>query len=210
MRSIARRCVERSRCTWRLWIAECRLLFGKMPCVGKLFAKPIPLSRFVHSLLIAAIFGMATDASAEDSLFDRTRAKSLTERQRSLFGPKSGSHPYDPRMIRAAEIAQRRARPQMTWHCWMYVKDALLAANVITSRPKSAWAKDAGEELSRNFGFTRLRISNPYNAPVGAVVVYGGSDAGHVEIRTKDGFVSDFVSHTAYPRPLVGVFVKPS
>jgi hypothetical protein len=166
------------------------------------------LSRSVHPFLTVAILSMAACASAEDSLFDRAHAKPLTKEQRSFFGPKSGSRSYDPRMIRAAEIAQRRARPKMTWHCWKYVKDALLAANVVNSRPKSAWAKDAGDELCRRYGFTKLKISNPYKAPIGAVVVYGGPDAGHVEIRTKEGFVSDFVSRTPYPRPLVGVFVK--
>ena len=90
------------------------------------------------------------------------------------------------------------------------MKDALLAANVVTTRPTSAWAKNAGDELCRKYGFARLRVSNPYQAPVGAVVVYGGPDAGHVEIRTPQGFVSDFASRTAYPRPLLGVYVKPS
>jgi hypothetical protein len=96
----------------------------------------------------------------------------------------------------------------MTWHCWKYVKDALLAAEVIHSRPQSRWAGQAGDELCRVFGFTKLRISDPYKAPVGAVIVYAGADGGHVEIRTARGFVSDFVSRTAYPRPLVGVYVK--
>lgn len=153
---------------------------------------------------------MAAVASAEDSLLDRTRARPLTQDQQSHFGPKSGSFRYDPRMIRAAEIARRRAQPQMTWHCWKYVKDALLAANVVPDRPTSAWAKQAGDDLCRKYGFIKLRISDPYQAPVGAVVVYGGPDAGHVEIRTRDGFVSDFTSRTAYPRPLVGVYVKAS
>jgi hypothetical protein len=45
---------------------------------------------------------------------------------------------------------------------------------------------------------------------VGAVIVYGGRDAGHVELRTPNGYVSDFVSPTPYPRPLVGIFVKQS
>ncbi len=156
------------------------------------------------------MLGMAGLASAEDSLLDKAHAQPLTKEQWSLFGPKSRSLTYDARMIRAAEIAQQRAHPQMTWHCWKYVKDALLAADVITSRPTTAWAKQAGDELCRNHGFTKLRISNPYKAPVGAIVVYGGPDAGHVEIRTAEGFVSDFVSRTPYPRPLVGVYVKPS
>ena len=45
--------------------------------------------------------------------------------------------------------------------------------------------------------------------PVGSVLVYGGRGAGHVEIRTEGGFVSDFVSRTPSERPLVGVYVKP-
>ncbi len=161
-------------------------------------------------LFAAALLGLAGGASAEDSLFDRRKAQPLAKEQWSLFGPKSRSITYDARMIRAAEIARQRAHAKMTWHCWKYVKDALLAADVVTSRPSSAWAKQAGDELCRNHGFTKLRISNPYKAPVGAVVVYGGRDAGHVEIRTEDGFVSDFVSRTAYPRPLIGVYVKAS
>ena len=44
--------------------------------------------------------------------------------------------------------------------------------------------------------------------PVGAVIVYGGADAGHVELRTASGFVSDFISPTPYPRPLIGIYVK--
>ena len=168
------------------------------------------MKRHQLPLFAAALMALAGAASAEDSLLDQARAMKLTAEQQSLFGPKSGLLHYDSRMIRAAEIAQKRAHPQMTWHCWKYVKDALLAANVVKSRPTSAWAKDAGDELCRNYGFTKLRISNPYKAPVGAVVVYGGPDAGHVEIRTPSGFVSDFVSRTSYPRPLVGVYVKPS
>ena len=168
------------------------------------------MTRLLFPLFAAALMALAGAASAEDSRLDPARARALTAEQQSFFGPKSGLLHYDPRMIRAAEIAQKRAHPQMTWHCWKYVKDALLAAKVVKSRPTSAWAKQAGDELCRNYGFTKLKISNPYKAPVGAVVVYGGPDAGHVEIRTHDGFVSDFVSHTSYPRPLVGVYVKPS
>jgi hypothetical protein len=113
-------------------------------------------------------------------------------------------------MIRAARIAQERAHRQTTWHCWAYVKDALLAANVVATRPKSAWARQAGDELVQRFGFKRLRQSDPRRAPVGAVVVYGGPDAGHVELRTPDGFVSDFFSPAPYPRPVIGIFVKQS
>ncbi len=114
-------------------------------------------------------------------------------------------------MIRAAEIAQQRAQPHMTWYCWRYVKNALLEAGVISSRPNSPWAKLAGDELVQKYGFVKLRsVRSPLEAPVGAVLVYGGADAGHVEIRTPSGFVSDFTSRTPYPRPFLGAYVKPS
>lgn len=127
-----------------------------------------------------------------------------------MFGPRSGSLRYDPRMIRAAQIAQERAQPRMTWHCWKYVKDALLAAQVVQNRPETAWARQAGTELTTRYGFKKLSTMNPYKAPVGAVIVYGGQDAGHVELRTASGFVSDFVSRVPYPRPVLGIYVKPA
>ena len=67
----------------------------------------------------------------------------------------------------------------------------------------------AGKELVNNYGFKKLPVSDPYEAPVGAVLVYGAkSAAGHVEIRTEDGFVSDFRSKIPSRRPLIGVFAK--
>jgi hypothetical protein len=158
------------------------------------------------------LISLAAHARAEErsSLYEKSRARGLSSKERTQFGPASGGLRYDTRMIRAAEIARSRAHPKTTWYCWRYVKDALLAAGVITARPTTAWAKNAGEELCRRFGFRRLKISDPWRAPIGAVIVYGGADAGHVELRTRDGFVSDFTSATPYPRPLVGVFVKPS
>ena len=80
---------------------------------------------------------------------------------------------------------------------------------MIGSYPKTAYAKDAGQELVSNYGFTKLPVSNPYEAPVGSVLVYGANRAaGHVEIRTETGFVSDFRSKTPSRRPLIGVFAK--
>ncbi len=93
--------------------------------------------------------------------------------------------------------------------CWHYVKDALLASGVIDSRPKSELARDAAQELVSNYGFKRLSVTDPFAAPVGSVLVYGTSrSVGHVELRTKDGFVSDFRSPTPSRRPLVGVYAK--
>ncbi|HWB61759.1 MAG TPA: hypothetical protein VG733_19910 [Chthoniobacteraceae bacterium] len=126
------------------------------------------------------------------------------------FGPKSENIKYDKRMIMAAEIASERAHKHSTMRCWAYVKNALLFANVVSSRPTTGYAKQAGEELVSKYGFTKLPITDPYAAPLGAVLVYGGKGAGHVEIRTTDGFVSDFTTKNASHRPLLGVYVKPS
>ena len=115
----------------------------------------------------------------------------------------------DPKLMRAATIAEERAHAHSRRQCWHYVKEALLAAGVIRSRPTTAYAKEAGQELVNNFGFKQLPLSDPYQAPVGSVLVYNANRAaGHVEIRTKDGFVSDFRSKTPSRRPLLGVYVK--
>ena len=116
----------------------------------------------------------------------------------------------DPKLRRAATIAQERARAHTRRRCWRYVKEALLASGAIDSYPKSINAKDAGEELVRNYGFKRLAIRDPYAAPVGSVLVYykGRRRPGHVELRTKDGFVSDFRSKTPDRHALLGVFAK--
>ena len=163
-----------------------------------------------HLALLLALAFTADCAHAEESLHNRKGARRPTAAEQKLFGPRSGSQNYDARMIRAMEIARKRAHPKTTWRCWAYVKDALLAANVVSTRPTTAWAKQAGGELTQKYGFKKLATLDPMLAPVGAVVVYGGSDAGHVEIRTPSGFVSDFVSSQPYPRPVLGIFVKQS
>ena len=113
-------------------------------------------------------------------------------------------------MLQAAQIAADRARQHSIRSCWRYVKTALVDANVISSYPKTAYAKQAGDELVGEHGFRRLSIRDPFLAPVGSVLVYGGRGAGHVEIRTAGGFVSDFISQKPSKRPLLGIFVKPS
>lgn len=114
-----------------------------------------------------------------------------------------------PRLARAATIAQDRAHARSKSRCWRYVKNALLAAGVISSYPKTPYAKQAGDELVRSYGFKKLPIRDPYKAPIGAVLVYGSRRAaGHVEIRTKTGFVSDFKNKKPSPRPLIGIYAK--
>ncbi len=114
----------------------------------------------------------------------------------------------NPSLARAATIAQERAYAHSKSRCWRYVKQALVAAGAVSSYPKSALAKQAGDELVRDFGFKKLPVQDPYAAPVGAVLVYGGRGAGHVEIRNKTGFVSDFRADKPSKRRLIGVYAK--
>ena len=116
----------------------------------------------------------------------------------------------DPRLRRAATIAQERANARTKARCWRYVKQALVAAGAVDSYPKTNYAFQAGEELVREHGFKKLPIRDPYAAPLGAVIVYGkGSNgAGHVELRTKNGFVSDYASKNRCYYPVLAVYAK--
>jgi hypothetical protein len=115
----------------------------------------------------------------------------------------------NPTLMRAATIAQERAHAHSKSRCWHYVKEALVASGAVDSRPKTALAKQAADELVRDYGFKKLSIKDPFKAPIGSVLVYNARGAaGHVEIRTKNGFVSDFRSNTPSKRPLIGVYAK--
>jgi hypothetical protein len=134
----------------------------------------------------------------------------------SQYYPKRIVYPFgkvdrhiDGRLVQAASIAQERSHAHSRSRCWHYVKEALLASGVIDSRPKTELARDAAADLVNNYGFKRLLVSDPFSAPVGSVLVYGTArTVGHVEIRTKDGFVSDFRSPIPSRRPLMGVYAK--
>jgi hypothetical protein len=115
----------------------------------------------------------------------------------------------DPTLVRAATIADERANAHSKSRCWHYVKEALVASGAVPSYPKTEYACQAGDELVRSFGWVELSVRDPYQAPVGSVLVYGsGRSAGHVEIRTPTGFVSDFRATTPSRRPLIGIFAK--
>lgn len=115
----------------------------------------------------------------------------------------------NPALTKAATIAEERANAHSRRQCWRYVKQALVAAGAVDSYPKTALAKQAGNELVQDYGFTKTDVTDPYQAPVGAVLVYDAEKApGHVEIRTATGFVSDFKTPTPSKRKLIGVYTK--
>jgi len=173
-------------------------------------------------LLGAAVFcprpAMALNFSAPKPKFNYTDASGKKQSVEVVdkYYPKKIVRPFakvdtqiDPKLRRAATIAEERARAHSLSKCWGFVKNALVAAGVVKSRPQTPLAKQAAQELVNNYGFKKLPVSNPYEAPVGSVLVYDAKRAaGHVEIRTETGFVSDFRSKTPSPRPLIGVFAK--
>src|SRR6266480_1821933 len=177
-----------------------------------------PLYIVVSCSLIAtgSVRAVLTDFSQAQFRFKKSNGKTETVSIVTKYYPKKIQHPVakvdrsiDPKLMRAASIAEERAHSHSGLRCWHYVKEALLAAGVIHSYPKTEYAKDAGHELVNDYGFKKLSVRDPFKAPVGAVLVYGATRAaGHVEIRTRDGFVSDFKSRIPSPRPLVGVYAK--
>lgn len=127
----------------------------------------------------------------------------------AIFRSSSRQAHLDPSLVRAATIADERANAHSKSRCWHYVKEALVASGAVPSYPRTEYAREAGDELVHSFGWVRLAVRDPYQAPVGSVLVYGsGRAAGHVEIRTASGFVSDFRAATPSRRPLIGVYAK--
>lgn len=178
---------------------------------------PIAIVVAISSVAVTAV-SAASLGSASTPHFNLKDAhgKSQSISVVSSYYPKKIVHPLakvdaslDPKLTKAATIAQERANAHSRSMCWRYVKQALLASGAIKSYPKTEYAKEAGRELVTNYGFKKLSVRDPFKAPVGSVLVYGASRAaGHVEIRTKDGFVSDFKSRIPSPRPLIGVYSK--
>jgi hypothetical protein len=175
-----------------LILGLCCIIFCPRPAAALNFSAPKPK------------FGY-TDASG------KTQSVEIVDKYypKKIVQPFGNDSKIDPKLRRAATIAEERARAHSLSKCWHYVKEALVAAGVVKSRPQTVLAKQAGQELVNNYGFEKLPVSDPYQAPVGAVLVYGAKRAaGHVEIRTENGFVSDFRSKTPSRRPLLGIFAK--
>jgi hypothetical protein len=170
------------------------------------------------SILLAASLahGQLVTSAKQKFTFRDADGKTASADVVTSYAPKKLVHPYakmdlsvSPKLTRAATIAEERAHAHSREQCWHYVKEALVASGAVNSYPKSVNAKDAGKELVNNYGFKKLSVRDPYKAPVGSVLVYNNKiGAGHVEIRTKSGFASDFRSKIPSPRPLIGVYTK--
>jgi len=178
---------------------------------------PCLIAIFACGLLFAtAAHGQMVESAKSRFIFKDADGKTDSAEIVTKYVPKKIVHPFvktdssiDPKLRRAATIAEERAHAHSRERCWHYVKEALLASGAVSSYPKSVYAKDAAKELVNNYGFKKLPVRDPYKAPVGSVLVYNNKKgAGHVEIRTKSGFASDFRSRIPSPRPLIGVYTK--
>ena len=107
-------------------------------------------------------------------------------------------------MAAAIAYAKKHAHRDSVHLCLKYVKHALLAGKAIRTYPGTIAAKDFGPELQKA-GFKNLLLTKPgtnlSTAPVGAVIIYrpvemqeykGKTIYGHIEIKTDDGYVSDY------------------
>lgn len=189
-------------------------------CIGSASVRKITLLLTVVS---ACAIAASASAAKQESLnfkpqfvFKDSNGKTVSApivdeyQKKKLVYPTAKVDPrINPRLMQAATIAQERAHAHSKSRCWHYVKEALLASGAVDSRPKTALAKQAGDELVNNYGFKKLSVRDPFAAPLGSVLVYTARGAaGHVEIRTKNGFVSDFRSKTPSRRSLIGVYAK--
>lgn len=173
----------------------------------------LPFFLFVGICAFALSSAQADGLSKSETRFVYVDGKGKVQSVKiiSSFTGKT-THPFphlDPSLARAATIAEERAHAHSRSRCWRYVKEALLASGAVDSYPQTALARQAGDELVQRYGFKRLAMRDPYQAPVGSVLVYGsGRVAGHVEIRTMHGFASDFRTPTPSRRPLIGIYAK--
>ena len=201
-------------------IVKNRLRQAPIECIGA-----APVRKITFLLTVVSAFSVAFSASAAKTeninfkpqfVFKDRNGKTVSApivdeyQTKKLVYPTAKVDPQiDPKLMRAATIAQERAHAHSKSRCWHYVKEALMASGAVDDRPKTALAKQAAVELVSKYGFKKLPIRDPFAAPIGSVLVYNARGAaGHVEIRTKTGFVSDFRSKTPSKRPLIGVFAK--
>lgn len=121
-----------------------------------------------------------------------------------------------------------------TYRCYMALQIAMHKGGMLSTDRLSAIsgpsAKNAGGALKQE-GYVNL-LEDPHfksqivgpsgelKLPYGAVLVYGGSQDGHIEMRTQHGYSSDYVSENNRThgnvsirngyRKLIGVYINPS
>src|SRR2546423_6027639 len=123
-------------------------------------------------LLGAAIFcprpAMALVFSAPNPKFNYTDASGKRQSVEVVdkYYPKKIVHPFakvdpqiDPKMRRAATIAEERARAHSLSKCWHFVKEALVAAGAVETRPQTTLAQQARHEPVEKYGVQKMPAS---------------------------------------------------
>jgi len=120
------------------------------------------------------------------------------KREEALSGPVAVE---TSRRGEAISLYQKDERESVS-RCYKYVKIALLASGMVRHYLGGEPAKGAGPELQKE-GYRNLLdnpdhgLKSPYDAPLGAVIVYDVTDGSpweHAEVRISDGFASDYFS----------------
>src|SRR3954464_14283783 len=139
-------------------LAKKRLRHRLIECIGGASVTKVTLLLPIFSV---CAFAVSASAAKSDSLnfqsqfvFKDRNGKTVSApivdeyQKKKLVYPTAKIDPrVNPKLMRAATIAQERAHAHSKSRCWHYVKEALMASGVIDARPKTALAKQAGDEL---------------------------------------------------------------
>jgi len=142
--------------------------------------------------------------TAEDARRRLVAQKSISELERVLV---RNSKRYLERnkkgeiyaLTNKKEIILKKEMTQPLKSCFRYVKAGLLQASWVDSYFNEESAKDAETHLLEA-NFRKTKITDPRLAPRGSVLVYGGGEHGHIEVRVQGGFLSDYLN----PEPRTG------
>ena len=108
------------------------------------------------SLLFAATaaHGQMVASSKGRFIFKDANGKSDSAEIVTSYAPRKIVQPVvkanssiNPKLLRAATIAEERANAHSRERCWRYVKEALLSSGAVSSYPQSVNAKDAAKEI---------------------------------------------------------------
>jgi hypothetical protein len=105
----------------------------------------------------------------------------------------------------------RKPKNRFTKLCYRYVKAALLKSGLSSKYLGGSKAYQAKTHLEKQ-GFINIlkdpsvksKINSYRDFPTGTILVYSGGNAGHIEVKTNTGFVSDFIND----KPVTGSLDK--
>src|SRR2546423_10502555 len=105
-------------------------------------------------LAVSAARGQIVESAKAKFIFKDADGTTDSAEIVTKYIPKKIVHPLakadrsiDPKLTRAATIAEERAHAHSREQCWHYVKEALVASGAVNSYPKTVYAKEAAKEL---------------------------------------------------------------